>query len=119
MPSIFPNSEMASSNRRSYSKVKLFFQACSDLGLGGNEGEFGGEEIVKDFLTGLPGGFWTQFIVVMAVIFIFLFGFVCLNTIDVDTKKNPNTPLGRRGRGGHQARKIYPSVLPNHVCNPL
>ena len=31
---------------------------------------FGGEEIVKDFLTGLPGGFWTQFIVVMAVIFI-------------------------------------------------
>ena len=31
---------------------------------------FGGEEIVRDFLTGLPGGFWTQFIVVMAVIFI-------------------------------------------------
>jgi len=31
---------------------------------------FGGEEIVKNFLTGLPGGFWTQFIVVMAVIFI-------------------------------------------------
>merc|ERR1711991_746383 len=31
---------------------------------------FGGEEIVKDFLTGLPGGFWTQFIVVMAVIFV-------------------------------------------------
>ena len=31
---------------------------------------FGGEEIVKDFLTSLPGGFWTQFIVVMAVIFI-------------------------------------------------
>jgi len=25
---------------------------------------------VKEFLTGLPGGFWTQFIVVMAVIFI-------------------------------------------------
>jgi tripartite ATP-independent transporter DctM subunit len=31
---------------------------------------FGGEELVKDFLGGLPGGFWTQFIVVMAVIFI-------------------------------------------------
>ncbi len=30
---------------------------------------FGGEELVKDFLTGLPGGFWTQFIVVMGVIF--------------------------------------------------
>ena len=31
---------------------------------------FGGEVLVRDFLTGLPGGFWTQFIVVMAVIFI-------------------------------------------------
>ena len=31
---------------------------------------FGGEELVRDFLTGLPGGFWTQFIIVMAVIFI-------------------------------------------------
>jgi TRAP-type mannitol/chloroaromatic compound transport system permease large subunit len=31
---------------------------------------FGGEELVKDFLTGLPGGFWGQFFVVMAVIFI-------------------------------------------------
>ncbi|MCL6417292.1 TRAP transporter large permease subunit [Aestuariirhabdus sp. Z084] len=31
---------------------------------------FGGEELVKHFLTGLPGGFWTQFIVVMLVIFI-------------------------------------------------
>jgi tripartite ATP-independent transporter DctM subunit len=31
---------------------------------------FGGEEIVKDFLSGLPGGFATKFIVVMAVIFI-------------------------------------------------
>ena len=30
---------------------------------------FGGEELVKDFLTSLPGGFWAQFIVVMAVIF--------------------------------------------------
>jgi len=30
---------------------------------------FGGEELVQEFLTGLPGGFWTQFIVVMAVIF--------------------------------------------------
>ncbi len=31
---------------------------------------FGGEEIVKDFLGSLPGGFWAQFIVVMAVIFL-------------------------------------------------
>lgn len=31
---------------------------------------FGGEQLVKDFLTGLPGGFWSQFIVVMAVIFL-------------------------------------------------
>ncbi|MEO1612310.1 MAG: TRAP transporter large permease subunit, partial [Pseudomonadota bacterium] len=31
---------------------------------------FGGEELVRDFLTGLPGGFWTQFIIVMLVIFI-------------------------------------------------
>jgi len=31
---------------------------------------FGGEELVRDFLNGLPGGFISQFIVVMAVIFI-------------------------------------------------
>ncbi|CAN0213062.1 unnamed protein product, partial [Discosporangium mesarthrocarpum] len=31
---------------------------------------FGGEELVREFLTGLPGGFWSQFIVVMAVIFV-------------------------------------------------
>jgi hypothetical protein len=31
---------------------------------------FGGEDLVRDFLTGLPGGFITKFIVVMAVIFI-------------------------------------------------
>ena len=31
---------------------------------------FGGEELVREFLLGLPGGFWTQFIIVMAVIFI-------------------------------------------------
>jgi TRAP-type mannitol/chloroaromatic compound transport system permease large subunit len=31
---------------------------------------FGGEELVRDFLTGLPGGFWTQFIIVMLVIFL-------------------------------------------------
>ena len=34
---------------------------------------FGGEELVRHFLTGLPGGFWAQFVVVMAMIF--LFGF--------------------------------------------
>ena len=31
---------------------------------------FGGEILVKDFLTGLPGGFATKFIVVMTVIFV-------------------------------------------------
>lgn len=31
---------------------------------------FGGEDLVRDFLGSLPGGFWTQFAVVMAVIFI-------------------------------------------------
>ncbi len=31
---------------------------------------FGGEELVRDFLQDLPGGFWVQFIVVMAVIFL-------------------------------------------------
>ncbi len=30
---------------------------------------FGGEELVRDFLNSLPGGFWTQFVIVMAVIF--------------------------------------------------
>ena len=31
---------------------------------------FGGEELVKEFLTGLPGGFWAQFFIVMMVIFV-------------------------------------------------
>ncbi|MFK7894123.1 MAG: TRAP transporter large permease subunit, partial [Granulosicoccus sp.] len=31
---------------------------------------FGGEELVRDFLNGLPGGFWTKFAIVMGVIFI-------------------------------------------------
>ncbi|MBO20980.1 MAG: C4-dicarboxylate ABC transporter permease [Rhodospirillaceae bacterium] len=31
---------------------------------------FGGEELVREFLGGLPGGFWAQFVVVMAVIFV-------------------------------------------------
>ncbi len=31
---------------------------------------FGGEELVRDFLSGLPGGFVTKFLVVMAVIFV-------------------------------------------------
>ena len=31
---------------------------------------FGGEALVREFLSGLPGGFWAQFIVVMAVIFL-------------------------------------------------
>ena len=31
---------------------------------------FGGEELVRDFLTSLPGGFWGQFLLVMLVIFV-------------------------------------------------
>ncbi|MAQ84665.1 MAG: hypothetical protein CMH12_15675 [Maritimibacter sp.] len=31
---------------------------------------FGGEELVREFLNSLPGGFWSQFVIVMAVIFI-------------------------------------------------
>ncbi|MBK5926968.1 TRAP transporter large permease subunit [Rhodobaculum claviforme] len=31
---------------------------------------FGGEILVKEFLTGLPGGFWVQFLLVMLVIFL-------------------------------------------------
>jgi hypothetical protein len=31
---------------------------------------FGGEELVREFLTELPGGFWTQFAIVMLVMFI-------------------------------------------------
>ena len=31
---------------------------------------FGGEEVVKHFLSSLPGGFWAQFVVVMLVIFL-------------------------------------------------
>jgi len=31
---------------------------------------FGGEELVRGFLNSLPGGFWSQFIIVMAVIFV-------------------------------------------------
>jgi tripartite ATP-independent transporter DctM subunit len=31
---------------------------------------FGGEELVRDFLNGLPGGFWMKFVIVMIVIFL-------------------------------------------------
>lgn len=31
---------------------------------------FGGEELVRDFLNGLPGGFWMKFVIVMTVIFL-------------------------------------------------
>jgi len=31
---------------------------------------FGGEELVREFLVSLPGGFWTQFVIVMLVIFL-------------------------------------------------
>ncbi|MEX3009775.1 TRAP transporter large permease subunit [Hoeflea sp. TYP-13] len=31
---------------------------------------FGGEHLVKEFLNGIAGGFWTKFVIVMAVIFV-------------------------------------------------
>ena len=31
---------------------------------------FGGEELVKNYLESLPGGFWAKFVIVMAVIFV-------------------------------------------------
>ncbi len=31
---------------------------------------FGGEELVREFLNSLPGGFWSQFVIVMGVIFL-------------------------------------------------
>ncbi|MBV0911131.1 TRAP transporter large permease [Anianabacter salinae] len=31
---------------------------------------FGGEDLVRDFLNGLPGGFWSKFFIVMLVIFV-------------------------------------------------
>ena len=31
---------------------------------------FGGEELVREFLNALPGGFWSKFVIVMAVIFV-------------------------------------------------
>ena len=49
---------------------------------------FGGEELVTEFLTGLPGGFWTQFIVVMAVIFVlgFFLDFIEIAVVVVPIK---------------------------------
>ncbi len=46
---------------------------------------FGGEELVKDFLTGLPGGFWMQFVVVMLVIFLlgFFLDFIEISVVVV------------------------------------
>jgi len=46
---------------------------------------FGGEELVKEFLTGLPGGFWVQFIMVMSVIFVlgFFIDFIEISVVVV------------------------------------
>ncbi len=46
---------------------------------------FGGEELVKEFLTSLPGGFWTQFLVVMLVIFLlgFFLDFIEISVVVV------------------------------------
>lgn len=39
---------------------------------------FGGEHLVKEFLDGLAGGFWSKFIIVMAVIFVLGFSWTLL-----------------------------------------
>ncbi len=46
---------------------------------------FGGEELVRDFLNGLPGGFWAKFFVVMGVIFIlgFFLDFIEISVVVV------------------------------------
>jgi len=46
---------------------------------------FGGEQLVKDFLTSLPGGFWGQFWTVMGVIFIlgFFIDFIEISVVVV------------------------------------
>ena len=46
---------------------------------------FGGEELVKEFLLGLPGGFWAQFVVVMLVIFVlgFFLDFIEISVVVV------------------------------------
>lgn len=46
---------------------------------------FGGEELVKDFLQTLPGGFWTQFAAVMLVMFVlgFYLDFVQITVVVV------------------------------------
>jgi len=46
---------------------------------------FGGEELVKEYLTSLPGGFWVQFVVVMVVIFLlgFFLDFIEISVVVV------------------------------------
>ena len=46
---------------------------------------FGGEVLVREYLTSLPGGFWSQFIVVMAVIFVlgFFIDFIEISVVVV------------------------------------
>ena len=46
---------------------------------------FGGEELVRDFLTGMPGGFWAQFVIVMLVIFVlgFFLDFIEISVVVV------------------------------------
>ena len=46
---------------------------------------FGGEAMVREYLTSLPGGFWSQFIVVMAVIFVlgFFIDFIEISVVVV------------------------------------
>ena len=58
----------------SHPQVEVAFLSASEiareLGKGSIDLGITGEDLVRDFLTGLPGGFITKFVVVMAVIFI-------------------------------------------------
>jgi len=46
---------------------------------------FGGEDLVREFLTSMPGGFWAQFVIVMAVIFVlgFFLDFIEISVVVV------------------------------------
>ena len=80
---------------------------------------FGGEELVREHLTSLPGGFWTQFVVVMAVIFFlgFFLDFIeiAVVVVPIVAPHPARGPVGEHHRGvarGHD-RDQHPDLLPD------
>ena len=63
---------------------------------------FGGEDLVREYLTSLPGGFWAQFIVVMAVIFLlgFFLDFIEIAVVVIPHRRSD--PAGGPGRQHHR-----------------